>query len=303
MTGADWIAVDWGTTHLRVWVMDAAGQVVAQTASTDGMGTLDASGFEPALLALISPYLETGTVTPVICCGMVGARQGWAEAAYAAVPCRPPGARDALRVAARDPRLDVRILPGLSQDKPADVMRGEETQAAGFLANNPDFDGVLCLPGTHSKWVHVSAGEVVSFQTYMTGELFALLSERSVLRHGLLADGWDDGIFRGALEEAISRPQSLAAALFSLRANGLLHGMKSAQARARLSGLLIGLELAGARPYWLGRDVALIGDGSLAAHYATALSAQGVPVRQTNVQEMTLSGLRAAYLTLKEDTP
>jgi phosphonate metabolism protein PhnN/1,5-bisphosphokinase (PRPP-forming) len=92
-------------------------------------------------------------------------------------------------------RLSVHVAPGLRQGKPADVMRGEETQIAGFLALNPNWDGVICLPGTHSKWVHISAGEVVSFQTFLTGEMFALLSQASVLRHGMQGDGWDDAAF------------------------------------------------------------------------------------------------------------
>ena len=297
---ATWIAVDGGTTHLRVWAMDAQGAVVARSASSDGMGVLTRDRFEPALLALIASWLEPERVTQVVCCGMVGARQGWAEAAYAKVPCRLPRGVDALRVNAKDPRLDVRILPGLSQARPADVMRGEETQVAGLLNEAPDFDGVLCLPGTHSKWVHLSAGEVVSFQTFMTGELFDLLSQQSVLRHGLREEGWDESAFLTALDDAMSQPHRLGAALFALRAEGLLQGLEAPRARARLSGLLIGLELAGARPYWLGRDVALVGDGGLGVHYATALRAQGVPVRDFNAQDMTLAGLTSAYLSLKE---
>ena len=91
-----------------------------------------------------------------------------------------------------DPRLTVPVIGGPAPDKPADVMRGEETQIAGFFFENQGFDGVLCLPGTHSKWVQISAGEIVSFRTFMTGEIFALLADRSVLRHTLDQE-WDDG--------------------------------------------------------------------------------------------------------------
>ena len=164
----DWIAVDWGTSNLRVWAMGPDG-VLAQAQSDDGMGRLARDGFEPALLALIAPWLGAG-VTPVMACGMVGSRQGWCEAPYRAVPCTPMDARMAMRVLVRDPRISVRIAPGLKQASPADVMRGEETQIAGALALGAQ-DGVICLPGTHSKWAQVSAQEVVSFQTYMTGEI------------------------------------------------------------------------------------------------------------------------------------
>jgi len=293
-----WIAVDWGTSRLRAWVHDAGG--VTALSSDAGMNSLVQDGFEDALLALIEPHLNAGTITPVICCGMVGARQGWREAPYASVPSAPPDASGALQVASDDPRIAVYILPGMSQAKPADVMRGEETQIAGYIAAKPEFDGVLCLPGTHTKWAHISAGEIVSFATFMTGEMFALLSESSVLRHSVDADGWDESAFDEAVMDALSRPERLAASLFGLRAASLLQGLPPATARARLSGTLIGVELSAARPYWLGREVALIGEERLTTPYANALSAQGVTAACMPADEMTLNGLRRAYSLLKE---
>ena len=247
---ADWIAVDWGTTNLRAFAIGREG-ILAQAVSEDGMGRLDRDGFEPALLRLISPWLAEGTVTDVVACGMVGSRQGWHEAPYRAVPCTPLDAESLVTAPTRDPRIRVRLVPGLKQTSPADVMRGEETQIAGALALLPGFDGVICLPGTHSKWAHLSAGEVVSFQTFMTGEMFALLSQASVLRHGMQGDGWDDAAFDAGVSDALARPERIGARLFGIRAEGLIAELSAAAARARLSGLLIGMELAAARPYWL----------------------------------------------------
>ncbi|WP_108838276.1 2-dehydro-3-deoxygalactonokinase [Tateyamaria sp. Alg231-49] len=286
MSGASWIAVDWGTSHLRAWLMRGDGTVVERRQSDAGMGALDRSGFEPALRALVGDALPA----PVLACGMVGSRQGWAEAPYATAPCSPPGAGEAVQV----PGVDVRILPGVKQTKPADVMRGEETQIAGYLATNPGFDGVICLPGTHTKWVHISAGEIVSFRTAMTGEMFALLSTQSVLRHSV-GKGWDAASFASGVSQALSRPEGLAASLFSLRAEGLLDGLNPDAARARLSGLLIGAELAAMRPYWLGQQVALIGAESLSRAYADALAMQSVPCHSAGVEDMTLAGLTAAW--------
>ncbi len=291
-----WIAVDWGTSNLRLWAMDDA-RVLDAAASDQGMGGLARDGFEPALLALADPWLPAGVQTPVVVCGMAGSRQGWHEAPYRAVPCAPVLAASLVPVPTVDPRLSVRIVPGLKQSPPADVMRGEETQIAGALAMDPGFDGVLCLPGTHSKWVHVSAGEVVSFQTFMTGEVFALLAGQSVLRHSVSGDGWDDAAFAEAVSDALSRPERLAARLFSLRAESLIAGLAPPQARARLSGLLIGAELAAARPYWLGQPVALIGSDRLARTYAAALALQGVTARLIPATEATLKGLAAAGAT------
>ena len=293
---ADWIAVDWGTSNVRAWAM-RAGQPIADATSDKGMGTLDPNGFEAALLDVIGDWLGSGPM-PVIACGMLGAKQGWTEAPYARVPC-PPVSASTARPPVTDPRLDVTILPGLSQAKPADVMRGEETQIAGFLAQTPGFDGVICLPGTHTKWAQISAGEVVSFRTFMTGELFALLSRHSVLRHSI-GPGWDDDAFAQAVAEAMSRPEALAGRFFSLRAESLLSDLAPATARARLSGLLIGAGLAAARPYWLGQRIALIGDDGLVGDYIAALDAQGAMSVPAVATQCTLAGLTAAFQTLKE---
>lgn len=263
------------------------------------MGSLTPNAFEGALLDLIAPHLRDAATT-VICCGMVGARQGWQEATYITVPCTPPGVTEATKVLANDPRIAPVILPGLQQNAPADVMRGEETQIAGYIAEHPDFDGVLCLPGTHTKWAQISAGEVVSFRTFMTGEMFALLSEKSVLRHSVQTVDWDDTTFTDAVSDALGAPQNLASRLFGLRAETLINDMPAGIARSRLSGLLIGLELAGARAYWLGQQIALVGDPKLSRLYKTALGQQGVPVELADGDAMTLAGLKTAHKSWRE---
>ena len=293
---ADWIAVDWGTSNMRAWAMSASGTVLAEGASDQGMGKLSRDGFEPALLDVAGGWIDGPTT--VVACGMVGSRQGWIEAPYATVPC-PTLPEGIVTAPTQDPRLTVHVIPGIKQTDPADVMRGEETQITGFLSRNPRWDGVICLPGTHTKWVHVSADEVVSFQTYMSGELFAALSQNTVLRHTIGTEGWDDAAFTEGLDTALSRPERLAARLFSIRADGLLNGLKGDAARARLSGLLIGAELAGAKPYWLGQQIAVIGEGGLAKHYVAALATQGAPATQVNATSVTLAGLTAAYQRLK----
>lgn len=298
LAGLDWIAAEWGTTNLRVWALDAAGRVLARAESAAGMNGLERDGYEPALLAVVGPWLPRTGRLPVIACGMVGSRQGWIEAPYTAVPCAAHMPGRMVTPVLADARVVVHVIPGLKQENPADVMRGEETRIAGFLSVKPAFDGAVCLPGTHSKWVRVSAGEVVSFQTYMTGEMFALLSQKSVLRHAMVGDGWDEAAFAEGLETAIARPERIAARLFTLRAEGLLKGLSHAAARARLSGLLIGVELAAARPYWLGQNVAIVGAPAIGDAYQRALAAQGLQATLSDVEAMTLAGLAAARATL-----
>jgi 2-dehydro-3-deoxygalactonokinase len=292
----DWIALDWGTTNLRGWAMSDSGAILAQAMSENGMGKLSRDGYEPALLDLIGGW-SSGPMTAVAC-GMVGSRQGWVEAPYAHTPCSPTPANFVV-APTTTPGLTVHVIPGIRQDDPADVMRGEETQIAGFLALNPGWDGVMCLPGTHTKWVHVSAGEVVSFQTVMTGELFAMIGTQTVLRHTVAAIGWDESAFLTALDASIARPERLAGRLFSLRAEHLLHGLEGAAARSRLSGLLIGAELAATKPYWLGQKIAVIGAGTVSKLYVQALATQSAPATIADGQAVTLAGLTAAYRSLK----
>ncbi|SIS76480.1 2-keto-3-deoxygalactonate kinase [Roseivivax lentus] len=302
MSAASWIAVDWGLSNLRAWVIGADGDILDKRVSGQGVNTLARDAFEAALLDLIGDALpETGRMT-ILVCGNAGAREGWAEAPYRAVPSAPPGVAQATRALTLDPRLDIRILPGLKQMKPPDVMRGEETQIAGVFAARPNFDGVICLPGTHTKWAQVSAREVVSFRTFMTGEIFALLEKRSVLRH-VVGDGWDDAAFAEAVGEGMSRPAPLASNLFSLRAEALLAGLAPDAARARLSGLLIGMELAGARAYWLGQPVLIVGEVGIAQAYRTALAAQGAMVETIDAEAVTLGGLVAARAGMKDAAP
>ena len=285
----DWIAADWGSTNLRLWGMEG-GEVLWTARSDEGAAGLSPDAFAPALAAAIADRAAKGT--PVVACGMLGSRGAWHEVLYAAVPCAPATATTRIDA----PTGPVHIVHGLSQLSPPDVMRGEETQIAGFLAAEPGFDGTVLLPGTHSKWVHVSAGEVVSFRTCLTGELFALLSTRSALR-GPADTPWDDAAFAAAVSDTLSRPERLASDLFSLRADWLLNGTPG---RARLSGLLIGAEIAATKPWWLGREVAIVGEGTLARLYESALEAEGVAARPRDADDLTLRGLKAAHAAIGE---
>jgi 2-dehydro-3-deoxygalactonokinase len=296
----DFVAVDWGTTRLRAWAMGADGAVLAAAAADEGMRGLERDGYEPALLRLIGDWLPDGRVTPVVACGMVGARQGWIEAPYAETPAAPLDPARMTAAPTSDSRIAVRIVPGLCQRSPADVMRGEETQIAGLLERQPGFSGVICMPGTHSKWARIAAGEVVAFRTFMTGELFALLSQHSVLRHGI-GPGWDGDAFAAALADAAADPAALTARLFGIRAEGLLAGLPPAAARARLSGLLIGAELGAARPFLDAGSggIALIGAAELSALYGTALAAAGHAARPLDSGTMTRAGLAAARAAME----
>lgn len=291
---ASWVAVDWGTTHLRAWAIDSNAEVLDKASSAEGMNRLQPDRFEAALLDVIVPWLRPGVITPVLICGMAGARQGWIEAPYESTPWNALGQRKAVIVPTNDPRLQVAILSGVRQSEPDDVMRGEETQAAGFLHSDPAFEGMLCLPGTHTKWVNVSQTYITGFQTYMSGELFTCIQNHTVLRHSVSADGWNDDAFLEALEQALHAPAKIAAHLFSVRAEQLLADQSGDQARAKISGYILGTELAAVRDTWEEREIAVIGDPHLSAHYARAIEVAGGGVRTFDGVDMVLLGLIAA---------
>ncbi|WP_298948434.1 2-dehydro-3-deoxygalactonokinase [uncultured Paracoccus sp.] len=288
---ADWIAADWGTSNLRLWAM-AGLEVVDMRSSDRGMGAM--SGPEDFARELARMTTEWGAL-PVIACGMVGARQGWIEVPYRAVPC--PAMPTLTPVPGNPGGRPVLIAGGVMQQTPPEVMRGEETQIAGILAAQPDFDGIICLPGTHTKWARISAAEIVNFQTVMTGEIYALLSRQSVLRFSL-PDGdvdLESPAFRDALATALSQPHLAWAKLFQLRAAGLIGQPEPSLARDRLSGTLIGLDLGAARANWLGQQVLIVGAPRLATLYAAALRMQGAAPVVGDADAATRAGLWSAW--------
>ena len=290
------IAADWGTSNLRVWGIDHQGKVVNTITNGKGMSSLTPSEFEPYLIGLIENWLpkEKKAKCPIIICGMAGAKTGWKEAAYLKAPCPPINEEKIIQLETEDQRISVSIIPGIMQKSPPDVMRGEETQIAGYLSKNPDFDGIICLPGTHTKWVHISAGEIVSFKTFMTGEIFLSLSEHSILKSSVQSDELDPTSFLEAFEDTYSNPALLSSKLFGLRAADLLENTSTKLLKSKLSGYLIGSELAGAKSYWLGQNIVMIGNDDLCILYQKALKKLGLNATTENTQNVTLYGLQQA---------
>ena len=274
MTQPDWIAAECGPTQLRLWQMAADDGVLDQAS----LPPVDAAGLAQAVA---SAWPDLPDATPVVVSG-AGALP------YPAVPCKPAG------IAQATEQGRMRLLPGLAQEKPADTLEHEATRVAGFLAINPGFDGVICLPGAQSRWVHVSAGEIVSFRSFLTGRLHALLADASLVGFDSNAP-WDEAPGLEAVDQAMGRPANFAGDLAAIPAEVRLRGLAAGPASARALGLLIGLELAAAKPYWLGQSVALVADGAEAQPYRAALEAQAVPVVVADGIRMAREGLRAAY--------
>ncbi|WP_316165642.1 MULTISPECIES: 2-dehydro-3-deoxygalactonokinase [unclassified Bradyrhizobium] len=293
------VAVDWGTSSFRGWLISAAGDVLAESRGPEGMLHCAATGFAPVLRDHRAK-LGAPDDLPVLICGMAGAKQGWVEAPYVRTPTRLDSLHEgAVHVEAGG---DIRILPGLAQaraDQP-DVMRGEETQLLGVT--EPDFTGLVCIPGTHSKWIAIEAGRVSEFTTYMTGELFAVISQHSILAHAVepsAAPAAESTAFRDALAAAQVSPSGLTTSLFRLRAAQLLGFAQRADGAATLSGLLIGTELADASRRFRGeRAVRLIGAGALGLLYQQALAQAGFAVTVVDAEQASRQGLAKAALQI-----
>ena len=271
------IGGDWGTSNLRVFRYDSAGAVAEVRSAPTGIMAVPAGGFPAALRALTADWLDGGA--PILLCGMVGSRQGWVEAPYAACPA------DRLAVTAKAVRApcdfaEVRILPGLSTVHPDgrhDVLRGEETQIFGAL--DPDGRAELVItPGTHSKWAVAGEGRISGFASYMTGELFAVLKTHSILGRLMDGEAHDADAFALGVRRAKADP-ALSRLLFSVRAEGLFNAIPATGLAAYLSGLLIGAEvvagLEAASADELAGGVTLIGEPALTELYAQALAVAG----------------------------
>ena len=274
-------------------MLAADGTVLAQHAAPRGLLSVPPGGWQVAFDAEFGAWLQAHPGLPCLLAGMVGSRQGWTEAPYAACPA---GLADiASQLLWLQPGR-LAIVPGLScaSDGVPDVLRGEETQVFGMLQALPDagVPHTLVLPGTHSKWVQVAGGQVRSFRTHMTGETYALLRQQSILARMLPAE--DGELDADAFDAGVARaqqPGGLLHHLFSVRTLALFERADGAALASRLSGLLIGEELR-AQALPAGQPVTVLGSAALAQRYQRALAACGHPVRLAP-EDATWQGLLA----------
>jgi 2-dehydro-3-deoxygalactonokinase len=286
---------DWGTSRLRLYLRQ--GKSVLDRRDGPGIGALQASPRD-TFLDLVGDWREAKPSLALLC-GMVGSRNGWAEAAYAPCPASAADIRERLLRLDAD-GLPVAIVPGLSCRNALggpDVMRGEETQILGALALNPDLAKgrhLLALPGTHTKWVVVEDGAITSFLTAPVGELYALLREHSILAKAAPGDGPDspEGFARGVARIVEQGPARLPHLIFETRSRQLLDGLPKDEAMGFLSGLLIGGDVA-ATSSWFGElgQVSLIGAPALSALYAQAIAAHGGSSAAVDGDSAVLAGL------------
>ena len=268
------IALDWGTTNVRAALLDSNGSVLDERRGESGVGQFNRQQFE----GNFDDLTRVWPMVPAIAAGMVGSRQGWVEAEYLPVPCDTDLLSNSL-VSFNYGARQITIVPGLKLDdgKRFDVMRGEETQLAGFLAIQTGFTGTVIMPGTHSKWVKLENGRITSFQTYMTGEFFDAVSEHTILQHSVSDQTGPDSFFAEKVKTLSSGTGSIEGELFGLRARHLLEKCDSGRLRQELSALLIMAELRAGQldGFELNENVTLVGTETLTVFYETALEALG----------------------------
>lgn len=290
------IAVDWGTSSLRTALLDAGGHVFEERSLPRGILTVPPGGFPAVLDAACGDWRAGAGLTLIS--GMAGSRQGWMEAPYC--PC-PAGFADIAARLSWAERGRVAIVPGLccEQRGVPDVMRGEETQVFGALELLGMADGLLVLPGTHSKWVRVAAGRVEHFSTYMTGEVYALLRQHSILARTLSeSDGeLDEQAFVRGVRYALESGNLLHAA-FSARTLALFDRLPAAALPSYLSGLVIGEELRSQDLRATSAPVVVIGSQALTRRYELGLQALGAQARPVGSQA-SWRGLWAIAQTLE----
>lgn len=262
------IALDWGTSSFRAYLVDGAGQIVDERAGADGIVAVKDGQFEELFERYVEGWDEA---LPVIASGMITSRQGWIEVSYWECPAALTEIAGAIVHHTTASGRKIAFVPGLScrNNGVPDVMRGEETQIFGALdGETADF----ILPGTHSKWTSVRGGKITGFKTYMTGEVFAALKTHTILGRLMTGDEHDGTVFARGVRMGLDRGKQLLHALFSVRTLGLFNEIEGKHLSSYLSGLLIGAEIASEGPVEL---VTLIGSEKLCENYALALHIAG----------------------------
>jgi 2-dehydro-3-deoxygalactonokinase len=279
------IAIDWGSSSFRAYLMAPNGEILDEVASGDGIGSVAAGAYPATLKRLIGRWLEAHPSLPVVASGMVGSRHGWREAAYVKCPAGPREVATQLTPVEADGRR-VHLAAGLSYVDEAsqpDVMRGEETEIFGVADSGAR---LIVLPGSHSKWAKVNGDRVVAFKTFVTGELFAALRCHTVAGAFARAapakspgEAFALGVRRGAAAVACEGKSGVIGLLFGARSLPLTGGLAEDDAGEYLSGLLIGAEIGEARRFFPGEEPHVAGAEALVARYLAAFEALGVSAR------------------------
>jgi len=288
------ILVDWGTSRFRAFVTDGE-RIVDRVSSDEGISALREGQHREVFLKYCRPWLGREPDAAVALVGMVGSKEGWRMAPYARCPAGPEEiARAMIEVEIADGRKG-HIVPGLScepQPGAVDVMRGEETLCLGSGVA----DGLICLPGTHPKWVEMKRGRIAHFATYFTGEMYALLRHHSMVGRPATEPedpaGFERGLDAAERNGPSGRPVGLLHLIFGARAAAVTGRLPSAELGPYISGLLTGDEINGAFSlFQKPEQVTVIGGEERVALFSKALARHGVKAAVKEPEEALIAGL------------
>ena len=294
MTEARLIAIDWGTSNLRASLLGAGGTELETRSAAGGVMAVPERRFAEALNALCGDWIEQHAC-PAIASGMVGSRQGWREAAYVECPASLAQVAAQLTRIELTPRVALHIVPGLrclGADGQDDVMRGEETQLWGAAL---PADSCCVLPGTHSKWAWAGeAGEISRFETFMTGELYALLTQHGILGRLMQFGHQRPQAFAQGVQLGLAEHASATHAIFAARTAGLMNRIEPEGLPDFLSGILIGIEIGAAGRRAAPQQVSVLGDDTLCRRYEAALALAGIASVRAGADATTRGQWRVA---------
>ena len=300
MTEGLFIAGEWGSAVMRLYLCDADGQVVADPVS--GGGVVGCGDFEAAFFSAAGPWLDRHGPLPAVLAGMIGSNIGWRDSGYVEAPAGPADIAARLTTL-RVRNVDIRFTPGLTCRNPfglPDLIRGEEMQALGWLASQNDAgQGLICLPGRHTKWLLSEAGRITAFTTAMHGEMYDLMLAHGLLGKGVDRDAWSDEAFDAGLD-LVCRDSSLSHghAAFATRGRLVLGQHNAAEAAAFLSGVTIGCDVRDMRSALEARELGgracvVLGHDVTAGRYGRALERLGASWKKPETPHLAARGLAA----------
>lgn len=301
--GAEIIGINWGSTNFRAYRMAADGRLLDEYAAPEGVARLDRQGMASLMDTLMERWPAGGAV---YASGMIGSNIGWQAVPYAAAPARLADVAAAI-VPARIGAADVLLVPGISAqrayDGGPDIMRGEEMELFGWCAMQAQWQGLVALPGTHTKWARFDDGRITDFFTSMSGEIFDRLTSAGLLASIVEGEAEDGPVFLDGVRMGRERKLGLGTLLFGARARVISGQLERAAAASFIRGLLIGSEIADAQamhPDLNGAPVPLIGNGPLCKLYRSALASVGVDSRAVDSQTACLAGFHALHLARQQ---
>ncbi len=288
-----WVAVDWGTSNFRAFLMTEDGQVIDKITASCGLLSVPTGQFSETFRQLCEPWLGSIESLPVLLGGMVGSQQGWLDVPYAELPVSVEALSQNLGEVELPWGNKGWIVPGVTGSNKLnlpDVMRGEEIQLMGLVSRLDQSNTTVILPGTHSKHARIENRALASFQTFMTGELFSILKQYSILGRQLPKQENNKHAFILGVDAALEG--SLSSVLFSARTQRLFNHIATSHVESYLSGLLIGAELSSLKDQ---KSVYLVGDGKLCNLYQTAIEHLGMNAEFLSGDDCFLAGLTTIY--------